>query len=127
MDREEIWSEQSSFAEKYPSNSEFVDWGRNFIENVVLPEIKNKNDKFLPLGKSSSTFFWIHRNSPQVVKESLRILEYTGIIKLQAIGIKATNSEIGSRYEVNIGCLLALEKAPFTNALDIIKNFLLKR
>lgn len=47
--REEIWSEQSSLAEKYPGNSEFVDWGRNFIESVVLPEIKSKNDKFLPI------------------------------------------------------------------------------
>lgn len=44
--REEIWSEQSSLAEKYPGNSEFVDWGRNFIENVVLPEIKSRNEKF---------------------------------------------------------------------------------
>ena len=125
--REEIWSEQSSLAEKYPGNSEFVDWGRNFIESVVLPEVKNKNDRFLPLGKLSSAFFWIHRNSPQVVKESLRILEYTGIIKLQATGIKATNSEIGSRYEVNIGCLLALEKTPLTNALDIIKKLSVKK
>ena len=125
--REEIWSEQSSLAEKYPGNSEFVDWGRNFIESVVLPEIKNKNDRFLPLGKSSSAFFWIHRNSPQVVKESLRILEYTGIIKMQATGIKATNSEIGNRYEVNIGCLLALEKTPLTNALDIIKRLSVRK
>lgn len=125
--REEIWSEQSSLAEKYPGNSEFVDWGRNFIENVVLPEIKSRNDKFLPLSKPSSAFFWIHRNSPQVVKESLRILEYTGIIKLHATGIKATNSEIGNRYEVNIGCLLALEKTPLTSALGIIKNLSVKK
>lgn len=125
--REEIWSEQSSLAEKYPGNSEFVDWGRNFIESVVLPEIKSKNDKFLPLNKSTSAFFWIHRNSPQVVKESLRILEYTGIIKLQATGIKATNSEIGNRYEVNIGCLLALETLPLTNALNIIKKLSAKK
>lgn len=125
--REEIWSEQSSLAEKYPGNSEFVDWGRNFIENVVLPEIKSKNDKFLPQGKPTSVYFWIHRNSPQVVKESLRILEYTGIIKQQATGIKATNSEIGNRYEVNIGCLLALEKAPISNALNIIKKLSVKK
>ena len=125
--REEIWSEQSSLAEKYPGNSEFVDWGRNSIENVVLPEIKSKNDKFLPQDKSTSAFFWIHRNSPQVIKESLRILEYTGIIKQQATGIKATNSEIGNRYEVNIGCLLALETAPLLNALNIVKKLSVKK
>lgn len=125
--REEIWSEQSSLADKYPGNSEFIDWGRNFIESVVLPEIKNKNDKFLPQDKATSAFFWIHRNSPQVVKEALRILEYTGIIKQQATGIKATNSEIGNRYEVNMGCLLALETSPLSNASKIIKKLSVKK
>ena len=125
--REEIWSEQSLLAEKYPSNSEFIDWGRTFIETVVLPEIKNKNDRALENNKASSAYFWIHRNSPQVIKESLRILEYTGIIKLQATGIKATNSEIGNRYEVNLGCLFALENAPLSVGINIVNNLSLKR
>ncbi len=112
---------------KYPSNSEFIDWGRTFIETVVLPEIKNKNDRALENNKASSVYFWIHRNSPQVIKESLRILEYTGIIKLQATGIKATNSEIGNRYEVNLGCLFALENAPLSVGINIVNNLSLKR
>lgn len=120
--REEIWSEQSGLADKYPSYSAFVDWGRYFIEDILIPEIKNKNDKFIMEKNISSIYFWIHRNSPQVVKEAMRILEYTGIIKLNATGIKATDAEIGSRYEINLGCLLAYENNPINKAFDIVHN-----
>ncbi len=125
--REEIWSEQSGLTEKYPGNSMFIDWGRKFIEGTVIPELKDKNDRFLVKDKCTTAYFWIHRNSPQVVKEALRILEYTGIIKQQALGIKATNAEIGTRYEVNIGCLLAFETAPQQRAMEIINNLALGR
>lgn len=125
--REEVWMEQSALAEKYPGNSMFIDWGRKFIEDIVIPELKDKNDRFLAMKKSTTAYFWIHRNSPQAVKESLRILEYTGVIKQQALGIKATNAEIGTRYEVNIGCLLAFEVNPRQKAMDIINNLSLGR
>lgn len=120
--REEIWVEQSGLAEKYPSYSAFVDWGRYFIEEIVIPEIKNKNEKFITEKNIASIYFWIHKNSPQVVKEALRILEYTGIIKLNSTGIKATDAEIGNRYELNLGCLLAYENYPIKAALDIVSN-----
>lgn len=125
--REEIWMEQSGLAEKYPGNSIFIDWGRKFVEEIVIPELKDKNDRFLSTNKSTTAYFWIHRNSPQAVKEALRILEYTGVIKQQALGIKATNAEIGTRYEVNIGCLLAFEANPQQKAMDIINNLSLGR
>ena len=125
--REEVWMEQSGLAEKYPGNSIFIDWGRKFIEEIVIPELKDKNDRFLALNKGTTAYFWIHRNSPQAVKEALRILEYTGVIKQQAIGIKATNAEIGTRYEVNLGCLLAFEAKPQQRAMDIISNLSLAR
>lgn len=125
--REEVWAEQSGLAEKYPGNSIFIDWGRRFIEEIVIPELKDKNDRFLSLKKSTTAYFWIHRNSPQAVKEALRILEYTGVIKQQALGIKATNAEIGIRYEVNLGCLLSFEANPQQKALEIIRNLSLGR
>ena len=125
--REEVWAEQSGLAEKYPGNSMFIDWGRKFIETIVIPELKNKNDKFLSLNKSTTAYFWIHRNSPQAVKEALRILEYTGVIKQQALGIRATNAEIGVRYEVNLGCLLSFEANPQQRAKEIIRNLSLGR
>lgn len=125
--RNEIWSEHSQLVDKFPANVEYIDWGRKFIEGTVIPELKNKNDKFLAEGKETTAYFWIHRDSPQVVKESLRILEYTGIIKLQATGIKATGAAIGNRYEVNIGCLLSFEANPLVNAKDIIEKLSLGR
>lgn len=125
--REEIWSEQSLLTEKYPGNSVFIDWGRKFIESIVIPELKSKNDKFLASDKITTAYFWIHRNSPQAVKEALRILEYTGVIKQQATGIKATDSEIGTRYEVNLGCLLSFEVNPLQKALEIIRKLSLGR
>src|SRR6267154_2526734 len=42
--RSTIWSEHSGLAESYSGHRPFIDWGRNFIENVVLPETKAKND-----------------------------------------------------------------------------------
>lgn len=125
--REEIWAEQSMLTDKYPGNSIFIDWGRQFIESIVIPELKNKNDKFLSSDKITTAYFWIHRNSPQAVKEALRILEYTGVIKQQSTGIKATDSEIGTRYEVNLGCLLSFETNPLQKAMDIIKKLSLGR
>jgi len=121
--REEIWSEHSSLAVKYPGNRIYIDWGRDFIEKTVLPEIKSKNDKF----NDKSAYFWIHRDSPQGIKESLRLLEYTGIIKEHSAGRRATRGEIGTRYEVNIGCLLSLEKISTDSGLHTIKNLVLNR
>lgn len=125
--RSEIWSEHSSLTEKYNQREAYIDWGRKFIEEIVLPELKNKNDRFIADNKETTAYFWIHRNSPQEVFEALRILEYTGIIKLQAKGIKATGAEIGNRYEVNIGCLLSLENNPLKSAGIIIDNLALGR
>ena len=35
--RERIWAEHSALAEKFPSCKDLIDWGRDFIENDVLP------------------------------------------------------------------------------------------
>jgi hypothetical protein len=124
--REEIWAEHSDLVDKYPKFEKYIDWGRNFAEDIVLPELKNKNDRLIE--KSESTiYFWIDRNAPEAVKESLRILEYTGIIKMQAHGVKATGSVIGTRFEVNLGCLLSQESSPVSRSNDIIKNLTVRK
>ena len=41
--------------------------------------------------------------------------------------MKATRSEVGTRYLVNIGCLLALEATPASNGFEIAKNVTPKR
>jgi len=125
--KSDIWEEHSLLTEKYPGFRGFIDWGRNFIEDHVLPEIKDKNDAYLGDDKKTSSFFWIHRDTPEGVKKALNLLCYTGIISLHSDAIKATRSEVGTRYSVNFGCLLSLENTPAANGASIVKNITIKR
>lgn len=125
--RTEIWSEHSALSDKYAGHKLVIDWGRNFLEDVVLPELKTKNDGYLKQEKNSTAFIWIHRDAPAIVKESLRILCYTGVLTEQAGGIRATRSEVGKRYTVNLGCLFALESTPATTAFEIASSLTPKR
>lgn len=121
--REKLWAEHTKLADRYPGYKDFISWGRDFLETTVLPELKRKNDDFLENsnGKGTTAYFWIHNNAPQEVKEALRILEYSGLIYEDAAGIRATRSEIGTRYMVNLGCLLASEATPSATGMKIIK------
>jgi hypothetical protein len=127
--RTDIWAEHSTLPEKYAGHRTLIDWGRRFIENEVLPDLQRKNAQYLENQQSpqSTCFFWIHRDVPQPVKEALRLLAYTGIVREHASGIKATRSEIGTRYAVNVGCLFALEATPTTTALRIARHLTPKR
>jgi hypothetical protein len=125
--RIDIWAEHSSLAEKYPGHREVIDWGRQFLESHVLPELKIKNDQYLAADKNTSAYFWIHRDAPATVREALRVLAYTGVVGEQASGIKATRGEIGSRYIVNLGCLFAFESVPASTSFEIAKGLTPKR
>lgn len=122
-----IWAEHSALSEKYGGHKPIIDWGRDFLEDVALPDIKTKNDSYLKQDKNSTAFIWIHRDAPAVIKEALRILCYTGVLAEQASGIRATRSEVGKRYIVNLGCLFALESTPATTAFDIATSLTPKR
>ncbi|MDX5932575.1 ORC-CDC6 family AAA ATPase [Acidiphilium acidophilum] len=125
--RSDIWSEHSVLAAKYTGHKDVIDWGRSFIENQVLPDIKNKNDSYLAADKNTSAYLWIHRDAPASVKESLRVLSYTGILSEQASGIKASRGEIGTRYFLNLGCLFSLEAAPAATAYNVARGLTPKR
>ena len=125
--RTDIWSEHSVLADKYAGHRRVIDWGRQFLENVVLPELKSKNDQYLAADKNTSSYIWIHRDAPAVVKEALRVLAYTGVLGEQASGIKASRAEIGTRYIINLGCLFSLEPAPAATAFDIARGLTPKR
>ncbi|MFR1936909.1 MAG: hypothetical protein ACLSXV_01625 [Lachnospira pectinoschiza] len=127
--REDLWAEHTKLGERYPGYQRFIDWGRDFIETKVIPEIKNKNDGFLQKekGKGTTFYFCINKNAPQEVKESLRILEYSGLVYEEASGIRATRSEVGIRYMVNIGRLISIEAKLATSGLSIIKNADIRR
>jgi len=123
----ELLAEHSNLSQKYPGQMGLIDWGRRFIEDVVLPEIQKKNNNYLQEDKQTSCFIWIHKDVPQTVKESLRLLEYTGVIQEHGKGIKATNAEVGTRYLINLGCLFSQEASPSTSSLPIARNITFKR
>lgn len=125
--RQDIWKEHSSLADKYEAYKVLVDWGRDFMENYVLPDLSKKNKDYLEKEKYSTCFFWIHRDSPHFIKESLRLLSYSGIVNIHSKGMKATRGEIGTRYIVNLGCLFSLESLPAKTAFAIAKNLTIKR
>lgn len=125
--RTEIWAEHSTLSEKYSGHKALIDWGRDFIESHVIPDLKGKNDQYLPSDKATSAFFWMHRDTPEMVKEALRVLAYTGIVVEHAVGIKASRGGIGKRYLVNLGCLFAYEVTPTTSAFEIARALTPKR
>ena len=123
----ELLAEHTALSTKYPGHKELIDWGRNFIENIVLTELQSKNTAYLQTDKQTSCFIWVHKEAPQIVKEALRLLEYTGIIQEHAKGIKASRSEVGTRYLVNLGCIFSQEATPSNTALNIARNLTPKR
>ncbi len=120
--RTDIWAEHSGLVERYGGHRHLIDWGRSFVEDFVLPELQQKNNQYISAEKKSTCFFWIHRDAPEPVKEALRILAYTGVIAIHSGGVKASRSEIGTRYAVNLGCLFSLEKTPTSSGFEIAKN-----
>ena len=125
--RTDAWSEHSILATKYRGHTALIDWGRVFIEQYVLPTLKKRNDEKNLSDGGSSAFFWIHRDSPQYVQQAMQILTYTGIVTESAMGLKATRSEIGTRYMVNLGCLFSMEPIPASTSPSIWHKFDIRR
>lgn len=125
--RVDIWSEHSSLSDKYVGHKKIIDWGREFLEDIALPELKQKNDVYLEGEKSSTSYIWIHREAPEIVKTALRILCYTGVLAEHSDGIRATRSEVGKRYLVNLGCLFSLEANPASTSSQIARSLTPKR
>lgn len=115
--RGDVWAEHSGLVARYPGYKPMIDWGRNFIENEILPELHKRNQ---PPVKSTTCYFWIHRDAPQPIKEAIRLLSYTGIVNEDSPSIKARRSEIGTRYAANFGCLIAQSGKPANTALSVI-------
>ena len=126
--RGRIWAEHTELGEKYKGHQKLIDWGRDFLENEVLPAIERYNysrkEKEL---KESSIYFWIHKDAPETVKESLRLLTYTGVIRKIDSSIRATRSELGTRYEVKFGCVIARQSSPTADAAFFFNSLSLKK
>ncbi|MFE5571297.1 hypothetical protein ACFQ68_40300 [Amycolatopsis japonica] len=122
--REEIWAEHSSLAERFPGHRELIDWGRTFIESDVLPELHRRNKGG---NKETSSYIWVHRDAPQAAREALRLLCYSGILQEGVSGIRATRSEVGTRYMVNLGCQFALNAEPVSYGAQVRRSLSIKR
>ena len=126
--RGQIWTEHTELGEKYKGHKKFIDWGRDFLENTVIPAIErynsNRRNKKI---EESSIYFWIHKDAPETVKESLRLLTYTGIIRKIDSGIRATRAELGNRYEVKYGCIIALQSNPNNDSKDFFNSLSIKK
>lgn len=121
--RSDIWLEHTQLGEKYTGHKAIIDWGRTFIEDNVIPATISKNNDRESKGlKESTIYFWISKDAPEQVKESLRLLNYTGIIRKYDSGVKATKSNIGDRYEIKFGCILSQYSAPITSSKNIIPS-----
>ena len=126
--RNQIWAEHTDLGEKYKGHRDVIDWGRDFLENSVIPRVEEYNKSRREKGTDESTiYFWIHKDAPESVKESLRLLTYTGIIRKVDSSVRATRSELGTRYEIKYGCMLSLESNPHSDSKDFYKNLSIKK
>jgi hypothetical protein len=121
--REDIWAEHSNLAQRYPGHRELIDWGRTFLEREVLPALYRRNQD----ATETSSAIWIHRDAPQSVREALRLLCYSGILLEGVSGIRATRSEVGTRYIVNFGCNFSQDAEPINYGSFVRKSFTVRR
>jgi hypothetical protein len=126
--RNKIWVEHTYLGEKYSGHKRLIDWGRDFVERTVIPTLEKYNEvRKAKKSGESSIYFWIHKDAPETVKEALRLLTYTGIIRKIDTGIRATRSELGTRYEVKFGCVLSLFSNPSAEAKDFYDSLSIKK
>ncbi|MGN4189215.1 hypothetical protein [Burkholderia gladioli] len=126
--RNKIWSEHTALGEKYKGHRALIDWGRDFLERVVIPALQSQNDIRKHKGsEESSIYFWIHKDAPETVKEALRLLTYTGVIRKTDASIRATRSELGARFEVKYGCVLSLLANPHSESRDFYQALSVKK
>lgn len=126
--REQIWAEHTDLGEKYRGHRDVIDWGRDFLERSVIPRVEKYNESRKENNIGEATiYFWIHKDAPAAVKESLRLLTYAGIIRKVDSSIRATRSELGARYEIKYGCMLSLESNPHGGSQEFFQNLSIKK
>lgn len=125
--RNDIWSEHTKIADLYKNIKPLVNWGRDFIEDVVVPDTVNKNnDWVLKLEENRQTsFFCIHRDAPESVKKAMRLLEYSGIVTLHTHGTKVRKA-VYDRYLLNLGIMVSQESKPSELLDNIIPRLSVK-
>lgn len=125
--RTDIWSEHTKIADLYKNIKSIVNWGRNFIEDVVVHDTINKNmDWSLKDEENRQTsFFCIHRDAPESVKKAMRLLEYSGIVILHTQGTRVRKA-VYDRYLLNLGIVASQEPTPSELLQKIIPELSVK-
>ncbi len=124
--RTNIWNEHTKLGEIYRGHKSLVDWGRDFIEKVVLVDTNEKNESRINEGRTQQTiYFAIHRDAPEAVKHAIRILEYSGIVSIETEGTRV-RGKVFDRYQINIGIILSTVKTPTLLARNLIQGLSVK-
>ncbi len=114
---ETIWVEHSDLVDKYAGYSALIDWGRAFLEQVVIPRIAQRNTG----SKEAVSRIWVHKDAPAPVHRALQLLCYSGILRLERRNVKGSKG-IGSRYLVNLGCHIVLDDDPIEYCMKLVDN-----
>ena len=94
----------------------------------LTPEPRASAICYDELGLNESTiYFWINKDAPETVKESLRLLSYTGVLRKIDYSYRATRSQLGARFEVKYGCILALQSNPNSESKDFYDSLSIKK
>lgn len=127
--RSTVWSDYSNLAMRYPGHESLINWGRNFMEDTVLPNLYSLNTKKISEGEKFEAIssIWVHKNSPRAVQEALRLLSYSGLVSEGKSGIRGADRQLGTRYLVNLGCAFSEDKEPLEYGQKIMDNFSTRR
>lgn len=103
--RATVWTEHTKLEERYIGHKNMIEWSRKFIENVVSNDIAKINTKTDDTSEKTTVYFAISRKAPTVIKQAIKILEYSGIVTLDVEATKF-RYDFYDRYQLNFGIVL---------------------
>ena len=123
-----IWTEHTKLEERYKGHKKMIEWSRKFIENTVTKDIIKINTKDENLNIKTTVYFAISRKAPEVIKQAIKILEYSGVVTLDVEATKF-RYDYYDRYQLNFGIvLLSMAKTNLAIACkEIIDNISQKK
>lgn len=126
--RQDIWKEHTALGDKFPILKPVVDWGRDFVEETLLPSLQERNENPETRGTRETTiFFWISRDAPAEIKMALAVLSYVGLVQELDKAYRGTRSQLGTRYAVHFGALLSLAAHPGQELENVLPSLAKKR
>lgn len=120
--RTEIWNEHSELLDKYVGHKELIEWGRDYIEDKVVEDIREKNSLS---SDKKGIYFGVDRDKSKAVDHAIKILEYSGIVSKYSEAYKKhmnQKNRLFDRYQLNLGIVLASEKSPSVEYKKIVSN-----